>query len=611
LQGTVIPTAGDRKDKLLLAEYAGVRNIMEEKGCKNFIRKYLIRKNLSEVLVLLLCLAVLGGFVSRKEGYHMDELLSFELANAEFTPWIVPTQPVGRLEKFVLNEIRGESAGETWGNIAGTIKDVLVNGKNSRMLSYKADVYDEPVWMGRQQFIDYITVGKDDAFNYFSVYFNVKDDNHPPLHFMLLHTISSVFKGTISPAMGCVINLFAVAGIIILLMKLGKIYAQVLAMGYERAFGIMAAILYGLSAGAVATVLLIRMYALLTFFCVAYFYILVKKWRDDDFEGHNKLLIFVTVMGFLTQYFFLFYCLVLAFVTAVLLFGAKKYKALFSYIRSMIIAACLGLLCFPFAISDVFSSGRGVEALDNLAKGISGYGVRLAGFVRVVADRCGGYTSGVILILAVILFVAGIVSGRNIPEKRALPFLWMLFVPTVVYFLLASRMAPYMVDRYMMPLFPFLMFSFILIVFFICRRVGKCGVIIAFILVGLQVAGTVGYDGTYLYTGYSDQLAVAEQNADSACICVYAGVGYYENLMEFTDYDKTLLVTLAELEDRNDTGSITGLEDVVVIVKYGVLPEDVERIMTEKYGFERKEVLYNTREVTSDTVIRFVNMTLQ
>ncbi len=52
-----------------------------------------IKRNIPEILVILLCLALLGAGVCRKQGYHMDELLSFELANARFTPWIVPTQP--------------------------------------------------------------------------------------------------------------------------------------------------------------------------------------------------------------------------------------------------------------------------------------------------------------------------------------------------------------------------------------------------------------------------------------------------------------------------------------------------------------------------------------
>lgn len=156
------------------------------------------------MIILVQC-----AFVSRKEGYHMDELLSFELSNAEYNPWIVPTQPVGRLAKFMHEEIDGESFGETLGNFKDTVVDVLENKSGSKLLSYKADVYEEPVWISRKQFLDYVTTGKGDRFNYFSVYFNVKDDNHPPVHFMLLHTISSLMPGKVLPMMGCVINIMA------------------------------------------------------------------------------------------------------------------------------------------------------------------------------------------------------------------------------------------------------------------------------------------------------------------------------------------------------------------------------------------------------------------
>ena len=40
------------------------------------------KKILPELLAVILCLVLMGAGVSRKEGYHMDELLSFELANA-------------------------------------------------------------------------------------------------------------------------------------------------------------------------------------------------------------------------------------------------------------------------------------------------------------------------------------------------------------------------------------------------------------------------------------------------------------------------------------------------------------------------------------------------
>ena len=102
----------------------------------------------------------------------MDELLSFELADARYNPWIVPTQPVGRLAKYVNEEIQGDSLGETVANLKDTVTDVLRNRGNSKLLSYKADVYEEPVWITDRQFQDYVTVDGRDAFDYLSVYFN-------------------------------------------------------------------------------------------------------------------------------------------------------------------------------------------------------------------------------------------------------------------------------------------------------------------------------------------------------------------------------------------------------------------------------------------------------
>ena len=64
-----------------------------------------IKRNRWQLAVLVLVLLVQCNYISEKQGYHMDELLTFELANAEYNPWIVPTQPVGRLAKFMQQEI--------------------------------------------------------------------------------------------------------------------------------------------------------------------------------------------------------------------------------------------------------------------------------------------------------------------------------------------------------------------------------------------------------------------------------------------------------------------------------------------------------------------------
>ncbi len=381
------------------------------------------KKILPELLAVILCLGIMCVGISLKEGYHMDELLSFELANARYNPWIVPTQPEGRLAKFVREEIQGDSFPETVSNLTETVKDVLQNRRNSKLLSYKADVYEEPVWISAEQFRDYVTVDGDDAFDYLSVYFNVKDDNHPPVHFMLLHTMSSLFGGTLSPWLGCFINLVCLGITLWLLLRLGRQLADIFSMRERgRQLGILAVLLYGLSTGALATVLLIRMYGLLSCLCVALLSVHVEKWKDHGFDRKNKGLIAVTVLGFLTQYFFLFYCILLAAVTAAGLLCGKRTRELWIYVRSMILAAVIGLALFPFAVADVFSSGRGTEALDNLASGFSGYGARLLSFAKIVADRTvGGPLLAAACLAGVVLAVtagwhkyqAGISQGRG------------------------------------------------------------------------------------------------------------------------------------------------------------------------------------------------------
>lgn len=566
------------------------------------------KKILPELLAVILCLLLMGVGISRKEGYHMDELLSFELADARYNPWIVPTQPVGRLAKYVNEEIQGDSLGETVANLKDTVTDVLRNRGNSKLLSYKADVYEEPVWITDRQFQDYVTVDGSDAFDYLSVYFNVKDDNHPPVHFMLLHTMSSVFQRTLSPWLGCTINLVCLGITLWLLLRLGKQLADIFDLeGKGRQLGILAVLLYGMSTGALASVLLIRMYCLLSCLCVALFSVHVKKWKNREFDKKNKGLIALTILGFLTQYFFLFYCILLAAVTAVILLYHRRKKEFLCYVRSMVIAAVIGLGLFPFAISDVFSSGRGTEALENLASGLSGYGQRLLSFGQILADRTvggplflGGCAVGVILLL-----------GQLIRTVRAgkLELTAMSVIPVMGYFLLASRMSPYLVDRYIMPLFPFAALLLALLLCIVGKKlaetagwretiVGNCLLLLVLVI---QMFRLAAYDGEYLYAGYGEQEALAEEYAYLPCICVYTGVGYYENLPEFMHYTQTLLVKEEELENRTDTESVKALEQVIVLVKPGVEKEETMAVLRNEYGYTTEEILLS-EGVHGDTV---------
>ena len=577
------------------------------------------KKILPEILAVILCLGVLCVGVSFKEGYHMDELLSFELADARYNPWIVPTQPEGRLAKFVREEIQGDSFGETLMNLKSTVTDVLKNRGSSKLLSYKADVYEEPAWITSGQFRDYVTVDGSDAFDYLSVYFNVKDDNHPPVHFMLLHTMSSLFPGTLSPWLGCTINLICVGITLWLLLRLGRQLSEILGMEEQgRLLGILAVLLYGLSTGALASVLLIRMYCLLSCLCVALLSMHVEKWKEHGFDRSNKGLIAITVLGFLTQYFFLFYCILLAAVTAAGLLCSKRMRELWIYIRSMVVAAVIGLVLFPFAIADVFSSGRGVEALDNLTSGFAGYGARLLAFARILADRTVGDLllgagCATAVVLAVVLWYRRHRGQELSMSREVRGILCMLIIPVVGYYLLASRMSPYLVDRYVMPMFPMIALLFALLLCCLGKRLAKAsgwkgrlvGIGLMALIIVVQGLRLVSYDGEYLYRGYGQQEQLAEEYASLPCICVYAGVGYYENLPEFMHYDRTLLVTAEELAERKDVDSLRMLDRVVVLIKPGVEEETVSSVLREKYGMEPEETLFS-EGVHGDNIYLYV-----
>lgn len=582
-------------------------------------KKFSIKSvKLAKLAVLLCVMAVLGCFALQKEGYHMDELLSFQLSNAEFNPWIVSTQPVGRLAKFVQEELRGDSFGETVSNLADTLLDVAANRGQSKLLQYKADVYPEPVWISRQQFRDYLVTDGADRFQYASVYFNVKDDNHPPLHFMLLHTMSSLFPGVVSPLLGCVVNLAAVAVCILCFFRLGNLLEtwRLLPEGDGDRAGVCMGLLYGLSSGAIATVLLIRMYGVMTCFCVLLFYLHVKKWLEKGFENKNGRVAAVMVLGFLTQYFFLFYCVALAGVTVWLLVAGKRYRELRGYLRTIVLSGVVGVALFPFAIQDVLSSGRGVEALENLGRGFSGFGERLSAFGSILLKACFGsvFLGSLIGVCGAAGLVLVWVKKRNRVSERATDvscsrFWLLLLLPCCFYFLLASRMSPYLVDRYIMPLFPFAAIVLTLVSFYVFRsffpvvslpqsgghfRTGGWAdarfvwVLLPVLLLG--ASNVAGYGGEYLYQGYEKQLEAAREYGELPCICLYDGQGFYYNLMEFMEYEETLLLRLQELEERENGEDIAGLRQVVVLRKGNV---DEARVLEalRGYGLEVEAVL--------------------
>lgn len=562
---------------------------------KQFQQKYGIRVGIVLLSMLFLC-----TFICRKEGYHMDEVLAFQLANAEYNPWIVPTQPVGRLAKFMAEYVDGDSFGDTLSNMTFILKDTLVNGGDSILANYKADVYEAPVWMSRDIFRNYVQCTTEDDFNLASVYFNVKDDNHPPLHFMLLHLMCSVFKGDMNPWTGCVINLAAVAGVLWLLGAIGDMLFQ------SRYSTYACMILYGFSVGAVATTIWIRMYALLTLWTVWNLYLHLRKYVGAEGDSFGRCvrrkngkaawlgsvgIFLVTVASFWTQYFGLFFILPLALVTVILLIKEKRKDELWAYMRTMVTAAVVGVCGYPFAIGDVLFSSRGTEALSQWGNGLADYLERLASFGAVLAQNVAGST--VLLLLLIVIPAVVLMSGRQTWSVK-----WCLCgIPATVYFLLAAKMSPYYVDRYIMAIFP--MAALLLTGLWdaaVCTKGKKWPVLI--LVVAVLTAGvSVVWNGgqhTYLYTGYREQVEVARDYGEYPMVCLYPGLSFYENVMEMEQYCETILLKEEELASVSEEQIQVAAAGYVALIKF---PQEhsgaaqLEKVMNV-FGGSQAQLLY-------------------
>lgn len=572
---------------------------------KTITKKYGIR-----IIVVLLSMLFLCTFISRKEGYHMDEILAFQLANAEYNPWIVPTQPVGRLAKFMNEHVDGENLRETVSNVMFVAKDTLTNRGGSILANYKADVYEAPVWISKEMFQAYVQCGAEDDYNLLSVYFNVKDDNHPPLHFMLLHMMTSLFKGEISVWHGCVINLAAIAGTLWLLGLIGDIVFK------NKKNSVLLMILYGMSMAAVSTTLWIRMYALLMLWTVWSLYLHLRKYagiEQDSFlrikEKNKKAkwigsigILVVTLMSFWTQYFGLFFILPLAVVTAVLLTREKRMQELWSYIRTMATAAVIGVCVYPFAVGDVFFSSRGTEALSQWHNGLAEYAGRLGAFGKILADNVAG---GIMpFILAVLVPFVGIavmqLCKKDKGEERCslIPFI-MCTIPTVTYFLLAAKMSPYFVDRYIMAIFPMTALVILLLWDRLGLHLKKENVAsvlnlgIVFVLLVCQW-GQLSEGHEYLYKGYEEQRNTAKEYADYPLVCLYDGYGFYENVMEMEQYEQTLLVKVTELPAMDESRLQVTENGYVTLIKYPGAEAGKQQLtqIMEVFGGSEAKLIY-------------------
>lgn len=442
------------------------------------------RKIVAAVIYILFCVLMVIG-IANKQNYHVDELLSYGLAN----------------------------------NHAG----IGINFEDG--VRYTAA--DDPIK-------EYLTVNKDFRFDYKMVWDNQKNDVHPPLYYLILNTICSFFPGSFSRWYAGAINIvFA----LLLLFVLRKTF--MLLIGDEYVCDLFS-LGFVLSSGFISAATFLRMYIMAMFWAALLTYIILKRVVEEPSDKKGKILFYVKLFsvalcGAMTHYYCIMFTVFICAALSVFWLVKKNWRSVLNLIVTGGLVAGAEYLIFPAFIDHMFSGTRGSESLENMKQTPEEYWKRLKDFTNIVDKEIGG--SVFVIILAVLVMAAMLclfqkIKGRNAPlgvktsDPYRLDVYTLMLPPVLLYFLFVAKTASYMQGRYMFPSYAVLFTSVIALTFVLLNRVFKREHAVVILMVLLSVICVNEWkdnEWEFLYKEYDQIDMVAKEHTDTDAVFIYKG----------------------------------------------------------------------------------------
>ena len=268
------------------------------------------------LIIILQVVYISCMFGVNKQGFHSDELWNYGFANS----------------------------------IAGAHIYKVDNGY---------DVKDVDSWQPSEKLRNYITVDKDEIFNYSSVYNNAACDLHAPLGFMMLHFICSFFPGTWSKWYCFVLNMLC-----FVIMQI-YVYRLAASVCKNKLAGIFAVLFFGFTMGAQNICIYLRIYAPATMFAVMLMYysnILYEMIKAKAVKNSVYIKLFlVTLAGCLTLHLFLTFAFIVTVMYCLYYLLTKQFKHFLIYGLTMAGSVAASIAIFPATINHI--PGLGGEQL--------------------------------------------------------------------------------------------------------------------------------------------------------------------------------------------------------------------------------------------------------
>ncbi len=555
-------------------------------------------KYLKENKFIILTIVVLCGlmfyFIDQKQGFHEDEIFSYGSSNYKYDNVYRWFGYAEANQDILYNQVLK-------GNIISRINNLLKYKNDTDSFTKDETLSKEiPTWRYKDEALNYLAIQKEDIFNYFSVYQNQARDVHPPLFYYLVHFISTFFYNNFTKYIIFTLNLIFFVGTLFVIKKIME------SLNHKELV-IPTVILYGASMGCISTVMFQRMYMMVTFFSILYLYFIIK-FIKDDFKIKDKFWFILTIiLGFLTQYYFCIYIVLIFIILSIYLIITKNYKKWFDFFKLHFISAIIGLVIYPFAIEDIFFSYRGIGNSEVKTKTfiecLQYYGdqlIKLFGLQNIIY----------LVIIGLIVAIIHNVNKKEIIKNKLNIFV--IFLPIILFIIIISKIAPFLgenyTSRYMMLLFPVVSIAILYILTFLFKNKKTIFIIALSLSLLLSINGLFNNTPVYLYKDYEKVMALAKENSDKYFVYVFDNYfTHLSSLPEFNTYKASLILN-KNIHDFNilNNKELNESNEFILCIKNWLNKEEILDLVLKESGYDNYEILL---ELNSDVESTYYKIT--
>ncbi len=430
-----------------------------------------------------------------------------------------------------------------------------------------------------QAYKEFMTVQESARFNLKNVWRLQASDVHPPFYYVIIHLISSFFVNSCSKWIGGSVN-------VVFMLLTFWMFRKILFLFYDdRKENNLMSLLFILLAGMINATVFLRMYIMVMFlvtWCTWWFLSHIGKKLSWKFFAGITIIAFV---GALTHYYFLLYLFFISIFWGIYLALGKRFLDAAKYIVSMCIAGTGSWIVFPAMIEHIFLGGyRGAQSFENFRGSIAVYWQRVREFFGLLDMDLFGGSLAVFFCVGLFLFF----SGGIIRQYRQMPYdrkwSWILLGgPFLCYFLLVAKIAVFITERYMHPIYAVSVAFFLLSIKGILNGEAVSHlkkILFAFVLGIILFNSWKNAKFPALYLGTVEVLDRAAAYQDVDCLYVYGGALWKmnANYVEMQNYRSVTFFEdgvegLAEMQD------LCGRNEFVLYVADCNAEEIIGRIM--------------------------------